>query len=378
MFEIMSRKLFGQRCRKLIRSVMIGIFIYTGLSNLEQNIPVAHSVLMLINLSVSSAVIMQFLGSKDNSGYLKGFYSMPFEEKNFISGYAAAMGLYVLSTRTLPVYALVLAFTKVSVLQIILILSEYIFVCLGSMTVFAYFSDRKYISVLLAAAGIAMCFLLPLDPVSAVVYLTASLLLMFWLIHTDPYRFMRSDSGKQPKIRSSRSGRFLVARYIFRYLMSNRSYLISPLIITVFICFLVVSMKTMNFNDGVLIGIALSTMNTPLAIIVSSNRGLHEKLDSMPSKFKNFFIPYACFLFVYYLTVNAVILTATALFGVEITLKSIAAAIIFPLQGAAAAVYMEDKYHLSDWNVETDLWHHPRKYIVPGVLALEAGLMSLI
>ena len=183
---------------------------------------------------------------------------MPFEEKKFISGYAAAMGLYVLSTRTLPVYALVLAFTKVSVLQIILILSEYIFVCLGSMTVFAYFSDRKYISVLLAAAGIAMCFLLPLDPVSAVVYLTASLLLMFWLIHTDPYRFMRSDSGKQPKIRSSRSGRFLVARYIFRYLMSNRSYLISPLIITVFICFLVVSMKTMNFNDGVLIGIALS------------------------------------------------------------------------------------------------------------------------
>ena len=75
MFEIMSRKLFGQRCRKLIRSVMIGIFIYTGLSNLEQNIPVAHSVLMLINLSVSSAVIMQFLGSKDNSGYLKPAFS---------------------------------------------------------------------------------------------------------------------------------------------------------------------------------------------------------------------------------------------------------------------------------------------------------------
>jgi hypothetical protein len=288
------------------------------------------------------------------------------------------MGLYVLSTRTLPVYALILAFTKVSVLEIILILAEYIFVCFGSMAVFAYFSDRKYISVSLAVAGIAMCFLMPLSPISVVIYLAASIFILFLLIHTDPYRFMRIDSGKQQQVRNCRSSHLLVARYIFRYLMSNRSYLISPLIITAFICFLVVSMKNMNFNGGALIGVALSTMNTPLAIIVSSNRGLHEKLDSMPSKFRNFFIPYACFLFAYYLTVNAIILTTVSFLGVEITIKSIAAAIIFPLQAAAATAYMEDKKHLSEWSVETDLWHHPRKYIVPAVLSLEAGLMTLI
>lgn len=378
MFNILSKKLFGKNCKNLLKSLMICVIVYAGLSNLNQNIDVAHSVLMFVNLAFSSAVMIQFLGSKDNAGYLKGYFAMPFEKKNFILGYAATMGIYVFTTRTLLIYALILAFAKISTLEILLILTEYIFVCLGTMAVFAYFSDKKYISLIISVIGIAMCFLLPSSPVSAVIYLVAALLLMLVLLNTNPYRFMINHSGTLQKTKSTKNSHFLVAKYIMRYILSNRTYIISPIVILAFICFIVINMKKSGFDDGILVGIALTSMNTPLGIVVSSNRGLHKKLDSMPSKFKNFFLPYACILFIYYLIISAILVTVVSFFGINISVKIIVAAILFSAQAAAAAAFMEDKKHLTNWNVETDLWHHPRKYIVPAVLALEAGLLSLI
>ncbi len=378
MFEIMSLKLFGERCRNLLKSVMVSIVVYTGLINLGQNIPVTHRTLMLINLSFSASVIIQFLGSKDNADYLKGYFAMPFDRKHFISGYAAVTGIYVLLTRTMIVYAFILAFTKISVTGILLILSEYIFVCLGAMTAFAFFSDRKYISLALAAAGAVICFILPESPVTIGIYLALSVLLMFVLFNTDPYRFMVSKSEKQSKIKSSKGGGFLIPKYIFRYILSNRSYLITPLVMLAFVCFFVVSMKNTGINGGELTGIALLTVNTPLGIIVSSNRGLHKKLDSMPSEIRYFFLPYACFMFGYYIVMNAVFLTIVSFLGVDITVKTILTAVLFPIQAAAATAYMEDKKTLTLWRVETDLWHHPRKYIVPGILILEAGILMFV
>lgn len=378
MLKIMSRKLFGKKYEKILKSIMVCTIIYCGLSNLHYNIAVAHSVLMIINLTFSATVMIQFLGSKDNAGYLKGYFAMPFEKKGFISGYTTAMGIYVITTKTLMVYALILAFTKINAIEILLILSEYIFVCIGSMTAFAYFKDKKYISLTIGAIGIAMCVLLPLNPISAVIYLVSALILMFVLINTDPYRFILNRSGELQKTKSSKGSHFLVAKYIMRYIFSNRSYLISPIIITAFLCFLVVNMKNTGFDDGILMGLALSSMNTPLGVVVSSNRGLHAKLDSMPSKAKNFFVPYACVLFVYNMIISALLITVVSFFGIKPSLLTVAAAVMFSLQAATAVAFMEDKKPITKWTVETDLWHHPRKYIVPVILILEAGLLTLI
>ncbi|ADU24412.1 hypothetical protein Rumal_3989 (plasmid) [Ruminococcus albus 7 = DSM 20455] len=38
---------------------------------------------------------------------------------------------------------------------------------------------------------------------------------------------------------------------------------------------------------------------------------------------------------------------------------------------------MENKNAITKWSFETNLWHHPRKYIVPAVLVLEAGIISV-
>ena len=379
MFNILSRKLFGNNYKKLITSVVIAGAVYMGLSGLEYKIAIAHKILMLINIFFSSSIMFQFLGSKDNTAYLKGYFAMPFDKKNFTLSYALSMGIYVLFTKVLLLYTLLFAFGKgIDILEIILITAEYVFICPAVMLVFAFFSDKKALSLLIAAGSMAMCILLPKSYISLAVYAAVSIVFIISLIFTDPYRFMKSTSSGLHKVKGGNSKHFLIFKYITRYLMSNRSYLLNPVITLAFVSFLVKNMADMGFKEGILIGFAMLTINTPLAVIVSSNRGLHKKLDSMPSRIKNFFSHYACVLFVFYIICDALFIAILYILGVEIQCKAIIAAIFFSIQAAAATAFMEDKYHITKWSVEADLWHNPRKYIVPITLALEAGLLSLI
>ena len=45
----------------------------------------------------------------------------------------------------------------------------------------------------------------------------------------------------------------------------------------------------------------------------------------------------------------------------------------FALQSAMFSAALEWFFPLRDWRVETDLWHHPRKYLVPAIMMLVAG-----
>jgi hypothetical protein len=47
-------------------------------------------------------------------------------------------------------------------------------------------------------------------------------------------------------------------------------------------------------------------------------------------------------------------------------------AVLFAILSAVLTVTLEIKFPLLDWKVESDLWHHPRKYVVPGIMLLLA------
>jgi len=51
-------------------------------------------------------------------------------------------------------------------------------------------------------------------------------------------------------------------------------------------------------------------------------------------------------------------------------------AVFFALQSAVLSVMLEWFYPIRDWKIESDLWHHPRKYMVPAVMLLLAGAAS--
>lgn len=50
-------------------------------------------------------------------------------------------------------------------------------------------------------------------------------------------------------------------------------------------------------------------------------------------------------------------------------------AVFFALQSAVLSVLLEWFYPIRNWKIESDLWHHPRKYVVP-VIMLLAGAVS--
>ena len=54
----------------------------------------------------------------------------------------------------------------------------------------------------------------------------------------------------------------------------------------------------------------------------------------------------------------------------------LAAAGFIALQSALAAVWLEWQHPLKNWRSESDLWHHPRKYLVPAVMLLLAAAIG--
>lgn len=380
MLKILSRKLFGKNFNKLFSSLLISVIIYFALSQLDHKVVVSSQVLIFINIFFSGTLMLQFLGSKNNGAYLKGFFAMPFNRKKFIVDYAIAMGLHVLVTKTLLIYAIIFAFTEIKLLEIIILLSVFIFVCLSSMIAYAFFKDKKIISAIILLIGIAMCFLLPESPMSIIVYLVVSAIYAVILFFIDPYRFMviSHSQNKHKPYKKVKGGNLLVAKYIIRYITSNKSYLINPAIMFAFVSYMVYQMNEMGFNDGIIIGLALITFNTPLAIIVSSSKGLHKKLNSMPNKIKCFYIPYGVVIFTVNIIFSTLLIIVTSLIGSHINVKTIIAALIFPIQNAIGTVFLEYTYPILDWRVETDLWHNPRKYIIPLILILEAATMTII
>ena len=53
-------------------------------------------------------------------------------------------------------------------------------------------------------------------------------------------------------------------------------------------------------------------------------------------------------------------------------------AVIFSIVSAELTVLLEIKVPLLGWKVESDLWHHPRKYIVPGIMFIFAILLVML
>ena len=50
--------------------------------------------------------------------------------------------------------------------------------------------------------------------------------------------------------------------------------------------------------------------------------------------------------------------------------------LLFALQSAVLSAILEWKFPIRDWKTESDLWHHPRKYLVPVMMLMIALAVS--
>ena len=170
--------------------------------------------------------------------------------------------------------------------------------------------------------------------------------------------------------------------YLLRYLLTHKNYLINTVFIWALGCIIPIAIHTYNnVSDSMdlylAMGFGMMSINTPLTILISCDHDLENGIKNMPGGFKGFFIPYGLFLFVNFSLSYAILLTNWEFQIGGIGLLHIIGAVCLALLSAVGSILLEWFLPLKSWKIESDLWHHPRKYIVPAAVILIAGIMSL-
>ncbi len=334
-FEATAKKLFGVNYERLIRTLFLELVVYWGLHISGLRVEIAPFILYLMSGAFSGGVMWQALSAGDNRANLENMFMLPFEGRALVFSYVAALGAYTLLTKTAGLLAVVWAVGHWSWAEI-----------LGS------------ILCALAAIVAAAC-LYPLH-----------------LGRMDAYAFcvQPASRGRAVKVYRRRS----VRRYLFRYLMAHKNYLVNTAAMWGVACVLPVLLGQMEARFVLPIGFAILSLNTPICILLSCDPALERAVRLLPGQGRAFCVPYCLFIFGCNLAADIVFLCSWQIqLGGIGPLHALTAA-AFALLSAVGSVLLEWHFPLRGWKIESDLWHHPRKYVVPAVMLLLAGLVSMI
>ena len=334
-FDVTAKKLFGVNYERLIRTLFPELVVFWGLHISGLQVEISPFILYLMSGAFSGGVMWQALSSDDNRANMENMLMLPFEGRTLVFSYVAALGTYTLLTQTAGLLAVVWAVSEWSWAEI-----------LGSVL------------CALAAIVIVSC-LYPLR-----------------LGRTDAYAFYVQPASRGRTVKVHR--RYSVRRYLFRYLMAHKNYLVNTAAMWGVACVLPLLLGQMEARFVLPIGFVILFLNTPVCILLSCDPALERVVRFLPGQQKTFCVPYCLFIFGCNLAADMVFLCSWQIrIGGIGPLHTLTAA-AFALLSAIGSVLLEWYCPIRGWKIESDLWHHPRKYVVPAVMLLLAGLVSML
>ena len=374
-FKCYAKKLFGAKYGRVLRNLFVIFILYWGLHQAEISITIAPSILYFMISFLTAGVMWQILAAEAEAAQMQNMMMLPLDGKKFVSAYTAALGLYTIFTRTAVLLAVILAVSEQGWQEII----HTIFCMINAVLVTAViFSLKKYrAGGILCAAGMAALIFLGWNKnwfmsMLLVIGITALLLLQ----NTDVYPFYRPEGEKKRTPKTHRNSS--VRRYFLRYLEDHKNYLANTGIVWCAACILPMIFRQMESMFAVLIGFAVLTLNTPICILLSCDRSLEQAVRVLPGQKQTFCSPYCLFIFSCNVTADMIFLCSWQIQAGGVTVWMFITAVCFSLQSAICAVLLEWFYPIRKWKTESDLWHHPRKYVVPGFMVLLAGFIGTI
>ena len=282
----------------------------------------------------SAGVMWQALSAGDNRANMENMFMLPFEGRTLVFSYVAALGAYTLLTKTAGLLVVVWAVSEWSWAEI-------------------------FGSILCALAAIVI----------------VSCLYPLRLGRMDAYAFYAQPTSHRRRVKVCR--RSSVRRYLFRYLMAHKNYLVNTAAMWGVACVLPVLLGQLEARFVLPIGFAILSLNTPICILLSCDPALERAVRFLPGQGKAFCVPYCLFIFLCNLAADIVFLCSWQIQLGGITLFYALTAAAFALLSAVGSVLLEWYCPIRGWKIESDLWHHPRKYIVPAAMLLLAGLVSM-
>lgn len=375
MYRVFAKKLFGVKYERIGRSLLSSVIIFWALSITDVQIRIAPFILYLMTAAFTSGVMWQALSSADNAAYLKNMMMLPLEGPKFVSAYTGALGFYTLITKTCILLSAVFAVSDRNIPENICSILCAFDAILAAAYIFSLKKRRG--PGLLWMAGLTAAILLVHNSVILIPVLAGNgALLLFYLKDADPYCFYRESQTANHIRKAGRS--HCIWNYFFRYMLDHRNYLVNTGAMCFVACVLPAFFRQMKGLSVLPMGFAILSLNTPLCILLSCDPALEQAVRFLPGQRKSFCIPYCLFIFTYNILVDAVFLCSWKIQGGEMTGSTVLTAVIFALQSAIGSVLLEWFRPLRNWKIESDLWHHPRKYVVPAVMLIAAVLVGTV
>ncbi len=365
-----AKKLFGARYERLPRTILLDVIIFWGLYIAGFQVQVADTVQILMISAFTAGVMWQALSSKDNAVELKHMLMLPHQPQKFVFSYVAALGAYTILTKTGLLLAVLLAVSAWKPIEIIgMVISMLHAVFMAA----AVYSLRKYwyAGGLWAVAIVSAILFLGSKPWFGLLLLVNGFVAILILRKAEVYGFYQWESEKSHAIRQRKKASLW--RYFFRYLGCHKNYLLNTAVMWCVAIVMPYFLREMAGLSVVPVGFAILSLNTPICILLSCDPDLEQAVRFLPGQKRRFCIPYCLFIFSCNMAADAIFLLSWQIQNGGVTVLMIAGAVFFAMQSAVLSVLLEWFYPIRGWKIESDLWHHPRKYVVPVGMLLLAG-----
>ena len=376
-FQNLGEQLFGAKYERAVKSPIACIILFLAIHTAGIEIEIAPSILLLTATAFSMGIMWQTLNSSGNADRMTGLFMLPFRNREMTFSLVLAFTSYTLITKTFLVMALFFAVHEWSVLQIAVSL---ICACNSCFSAAVWYTMKKRkmflpVFILWGGAIFAPIFLVRETVIICFIVFTSMLISFLRLLKADAYVFYHPVSAKLLIKHTKGTGSIFL--YLLRYLITNKNYLLNTAglcVIAGVMPFILGQFEGVNVMP---LGFAVLCLNTPICILLSCDPGLEQAVRTLPGQAKRFCTNYCFFIFSVNMAVNSVYLISWQIGKSGVNSTEIITAIIIALQSAILSVLLEWFCPVRNWKIENDLWQHPRKYIVPLIMFLIAGLIGM-
>lgn len=376
--KALLKQLLGAKYERIAKSLIACLIVFLAIRTAEIKIEIAPYILFLTATVFSAGIMWQALNFSGNAERMIGLFMLPFGNRRMSLSIVMAFTVYTLITKTFLVLTLFIAVYEWSAVQIAVSL---LCACNGCFIAAAWYTwrtkKRKRLPVVfLWCAALLLSVFFVKDMVFFGLTIFASLCLsVLRLFAEDAYGFYCPASAKQLIKRTKGTGSIFL--YLLRYLITNKNYLLNTMGLCLIAVFLPLLLGQFEGLYVMPLGFAILCLNTPICILLSCDLGLEQAVRVLPRQASRFCSRYCVFIFLVNMAVSSVYLVSWqvqygGVGGMEIT-----AALLIAMQSAVLSVLLEWFHPICNWKIESDLWHHPRKYIVPLIMLLIAVFIGM-
>ena len=370
-----AKKLFGAKYERMPRTLFMDVIVFWGLYIAGFQVQIASFIRVLMISTFTAGVMWQALSSKDNAVELTAMLMLPYRRREFVFSYVGVLGAYTVLTKTGLLFAVLIAVSAWKPVDLVAMLLCMIHAVLMAAAVY---SVRKYwyVGGLWTAVIVSAILFLGSRTWFYLLLLVNGLFAVLILWRADGYDFYQKESRKShgKAYHVVRQGkRATLWRYFFRYLSCHKNYLLNTAVMWCVALVLPCFFREMTGLSVIPVGFAILCFNTPICILLSCDPDLEQAVRFLPGQKRRFCIPYCLFIFLCNMAADVIFLCSWQIQNGSVTVQMTAGAVFFALQSAVLSVLLEWFYPIRDWKIESDLWHHPRKYAVPVVMLLLAG-----